>query len=253
MEPEPLDALLRRAAPNPEGEAARCVDDDEFDAGLLLALREGRLAPAEVQRVDTHLLACGFCRRMLGALETAPAAEARMWATLRARRRAPRRIWLGTAVLAAAAAIVFALGLRVEPPPAYEVLGPTGGLALVRSRPGDGARFEPESVLRLVLRPAAPLTVDAPVARAFVAAEDGRLHILPVVLAAAPSGAYVLEAEARALFGPAPGRRVLAIGLAGEVGRLSALDGVPTEEARTARGVHLFEFEIEYTASGDTP
>ena len=90
-------------------------------------------------------------------------------------------------------------------------------------------------------------------ARAFVAAEGARLATIPVALTSAPSGAYVLEAEGRALFGLTPGRMRLVIALSDEPARLDRLDGARLEDARSASGLRLIESEIDYQPQGGAP
>lgn len=254
-EPEPdaldapeMDALIRRAAPAASTEDREAVCPEDFDEGLLLAWRAGRLEADAAAAVERHLLACACCRQTLRdlAAEVPAATLARMDGALPRRRRVAW--WVAGGALAAAAALAFFL-LRPKAalPPEYTVRELSGGVAAVRSDGGDSRVFLPESQVRLVVVPAAELSGPAPAARVFLSRAGGVLAALPAgAVTRAGSGAVVVAGLGREIFGETPGAREVLVGLAEDGARLEGLAGQSPAAAREVEGVRWVSVTVEY-------
>lgn len=254
MSPDREDDRIRRAAPPPEGES--CVGAEELDAGLLVALRDGRLDGESRDDVEAHLIDCAFCRGMLRDLgePVSPALAARMSLPLKPLRSRWRRpAWsFGAAGLAAAALALFVLTRPAPAPlPAYEVSSFGGGV--VEMRGDDDAQAVPsfgaEGRVRFVVTPVVALSGEGPRAQAFVVRPgEAKLRALPpAMLAEAPTGAKVLDVAASEVFGEEIGPVVVAIALSREPSRLRQVEGRTPEDAASLVGVQVVSRRALYT------
>src|SRR5262245_47249963 len=102
---DPIDSLIRRAAPKPD--AGACTRTPEFDLGRLLALGRGTPDP----EAETHLADCAFCRALLRDVAAPPSAL--LLSRMKRGAPSPRRglaSWAAAvAGLAAAAALAIVL------------------------------------------------------------------------------------------------------------------------------------------------
>lgn len=251
-ESESMDALLTAGAPAADRDV--CALDAPLDEGRLAAFRGERLGADDAAEVAGHLAACAHCRDRLRAVaEPAPDALVdRMvgaFPTPPVRRRWP---WVAGAVVAAAAGLFVLLRPPPTPPPgAFEAGAPRGGLADTRSDEG-GDVFVAHSQLRWAVR---PLVADQPVAHArlFGALKNGPLRRLPDAhVLAVDGGGFLVRGTGLELFGPAPGARVLVLGLARSPETLDALEGHP-EDQPPPDGVITLRAPIDYRGAGEGP
>lgn len=250
-----LDGLIRRSSP-PAPVTDHCVDAEALDAGLLVNLRAGALAPDAQAEVEAHLTACAFCRGLLRGLAMAPSAalDTRIEALFPVAPPVVRPSrWLAVGGMLAAAAVIAGLALLLRqsplPPPDYEISAFGGAQAQTRSEDetGDRRTFRADSQVRLVVRPRQALSGPAPFARAFVQ-RPGTTTLVAVpaaLLTETPDGAKILEAGGRALFGEAPGAAVLIFAVGADAGALEALAGRGAQDAAPP-GVTLFRKSIDY-------
>lgn len=251
-ESDPMDALLAAGAPAVDRD--RCALDAPLDEGRLAAFRGERLDADDAAEVAGHLAACAHCRdRLRTVAEPVPdALKDRMvdaFPAPPARRRWP---WVASAVVAAAAGLFVLLRPPPEPPPgAFEAGAPRGGLADTRSDEG-GDVFVAHSQLRWAVR---PLVADQPVARArlFAALKNGPLQRLPDAhVEPVEGGGFLVRGTGLELFGPAPGARVLVLGLARSPEALDALEG-RAEDAPPPDGVVTVRAPIDYRGADAAP
>ncbi len=226
---DPVASRLR-AVPDAPPPVGPCPDD-----GDLMGLRDGRLTGEHIARLDRHLAACAECRALLRDLsEPVPAAllEALVELAPEPRRR---RLWPIAVSAAIAAAVVLMLlpsgGQR--PVPAYDLHGPFGGAQLTRTVNVSHV-FTPRSRFKVLLRPNADLTGQAPVLRAFVASPDGVLSAIPPsAISGGVGGAWRVEALASDLF-HAPGAYTVHLALATDPDALDHQVGSGAQAARRA-------------------
>ncbi len=232
-----------RAVPAGPHMGSQCVDD-----GVLMDFQSGRLADDLSAAVDRHLATCADCRTLLRDLAE-PVPEA-LVGTLVGMAPAPttRRWWPALVAAALAAGVmlmVLPFGAR-GPVPAYSLHGPYGGAQATRAVQTSTV-FGPDSRLKILLRPSADLTVDAPTLRAFVTAPGGALVAVPsAALTEGVGGAWRVQAPAADLF-EAPGVYTMHLALATDASALEGLAGRTADEARRAAPLaRWMTIDLEY-------
>ena len=248
---EPIDRLLDAVGAQSSPETVGSHPDD----GVLRDYGAGVLSDQAVHKVDQHLETCRDCRDLLIAQRARP--ELATWAagTLVWRSRRRRAVGIATAVMAVAAGLLLYIGTGPPPlVPAYEIVGPLGGLETMR---GDAPTpttaltrpvFTPESRMKIILRPADPWDGTAPAVGVFASAADGPLRALAgVVVAEGRDGAFRVTGEARALFGERAGPWTVHVVLAADSEALGRLEGRSPGEARSAApSVRWFALPLTY-------
>lgn len=215
-------------------------DAGPVDDGALMALRAGALGEAEAAALAGRLAADPEARALLIAqAETARRSESEALSVARvlSRRRRPGALLVAVgAVVALAAAVALFVARPAEP--RFTLDGPFGGVADSRGEAdGPTTTFVPGNVLRLFVRPAAPLD-RPPACRGVVTGADGARRAVPdAFVTIAPNGVCRLQGPIEQIL---PGFGDFRVGLVVETDG-SLPDGVPPEN----RG-SWHEKKIEY-------
>lgn len=198
-----------RGAPPSDG-AARCIDEEPFDAGRLWAFK---FEEKQDDAVATHLADCAHCRGLTRAMTRPTAARID---TLAGAETPSRRWWIASAAgiaLAASAGLWWALRPAA---PAYRA-GPLEGAEKAVRNGEDAAVFLPRNTVRWQLTPAVP-TAGVEVTAVAIGPGGARRALTPVVTA---SGVVRIDAKAAEVFGEEFGTWRIEVGLSigGAVGR----------------------------------
>ncbi len=211
-------------------------DEAECDDGLLLAYRRGHLDEAATASVESHLVRCRQCRRLLACLAEELDERHVRWAMEQVGpARGARWRWVGP-VLAVAAALLVVVLVWPERPgdglPEYTSTGPLGGVQATRATGEPSDVFAPHSTLRIDVRPAGPVAGEPPAVRVFTSRPGGPLKAAPRdVVVPGLGGAFRVEAPAARLCGAQPGPCRVHIAVGADV---TPLAGRPAAEARAA-------------------